>query len=44
MVVFGRPKGDRGSYVQHREGNVAPQLEQVAQAFSLTVEEIEKMK
>jgi Uma2 family endonuclease len=26
MVVFGRPKGDRGSYVQHREGNVAPQV------------------
>ncbi len=26
MVVFGRPKGDRGAYVQHREGNVAPQV------------------
>jgi Uma2 family endonuclease len=26
MVVFGRQKGDRGAYVQHREGNVAPQV------------------
>ena len=26
MVVFGRPKGDRGSYIQHREGNVAPKV------------------
>jgi Uma2 family endonuclease len=24
MAVFGRPKGDRESYVQHREGNVPP--------------------
>ena len=22
MVIFGRPKGDRGSYIQHREGGV----------------------
>lgn len=26
MVVFGRPKGDRGSYQQWREGNVTPQV------------------
>ena len=26
MVVFGAPKGDRGSYLQWREGNVAPQV------------------
>lgn len=26
MVVFGRPKDDRGSYQQWREGNIAPQV------------------
>jgi len=26
MVVFGRPKGDRGSYMQWREAGVAPQV------------------
>jgi len=26
MVVFGRPKGDRGSYLQWQEGNIAPQV------------------
>ena len=26
MVVFGRPKGDRGSYLQWEEGDVAPQV------------------
>ncbi|MFN8491715.1 MAG: Uma2 family endonuclease [Caldilineaceae bacterium] len=26
MVSFGRPKGDRGSYMQFREGNIAPQV------------------
>lgn len=26
FVVFGRPKGDRGSYKQWEEGNVAPQV------------------
>ena len=26
MVVFGAPKGDRGSYMQWREGNIAPQV------------------
>jgi Uma2 family endonuclease len=26
MVVFGRPKGDRGSYQQWKEDNVAPQV------------------
>ncbi len=24
MVVFGRPKGHRGSYIQHREEGIAP--------------------
>jgi hypothetical protein len=26
LAVFGRPKGDRGSYLQWREGNTAPQV------------------
>jgi Uma2 family endonuclease len=26
MVVFGRPKGRRGSYVQHLEGGIGPQV------------------
>jgi Uma2 family endonuclease len=26
MVVFGRPKGDRGSYMQWEEGGIAPQV------------------
>src|SRR4051812_49414119 len=26
LVVFGRPKGYRGSYIQHREEGVAPQV------------------
>ena len=26
MVIFGRPKGDRGSYIQIREDNIAPQV------------------
>jgi Uma2 family endonuclease len=26
MVIFGRPKGDRGSYQQWREGGLAPQV------------------
>jgi Uma2 family endonuclease len=26
MVAFGRPKGDRGSYVQGEEGGIAPQV------------------
>lgn len=26
MVVFGRPKGDRGSYQQWREDNIPPQV------------------
>lgn len=26
MVVFGRPKGDRGSYLQWKEGNITPQV------------------
>jgi Uma2 family endonuclease len=26
MVVFGRPKGDRGSYRQWEEENIAPQV------------------
>jgi len=26
FVVFGRPKGDRGSYLQWREDNIAPQV------------------
>jgi Uma2 family endonuclease len=26
MVVFGRPKGDRLSYIEHREDNIGPQV------------------
>ncbi len=26
MIVFGRPAGNRGSYIQHREGDLAPQV------------------
>ncbi len=26
MVIFGRPKGHRNSYVQHREGGIGPQV------------------
>jgi Uma2 family endonuclease len=26
LVAFGRPKGERGSYLQWREGNIAPQV------------------
>ena len=26
MVVFGRPKGDRGSYMQWVEGGIAPRV------------------
>ena len=26
MVVFGRPKGDRGSYIQTQEEDIAPQV------------------
>src|SRR4051794_20596997 len=26
LVAFGRPKGDRGSYMQWREGGIAPQV------------------
>lgn len=26
MVVFGRPKGERGSYIQHLESGIAPQV------------------
>src|SRR3974377_2154310 len=26
LVVFGRPKGDRGSYLQWLEDNIAPQV------------------
>jgi Uma2 family endonuclease len=26
MVVFGRPKGDRGSYKQWEENNIIPQV------------------
>ncbi len=26
LVAFGRPKGDRGSYIQHKEDNIPPQV------------------
>jgi Uma2 family endonuclease len=45
MVVFGRPKGDRGSYQQWREGNIAPQVVfEVLSPSNSLVEMIEKLR
>jgi Uma2 family endonuclease len=41
MVAFGRPKGDRGSYKQWLEGNVAPQVVFEILSPSNTYEEME---
>ena len=42
MVVFGRPKGDRGSYKQWEEGNIAPQVVFEVLSPSNTQTEMEK--
>jgi len=40
MVVFGRPRGDRGSYRQWEEGHVAPQVVFEVQSPGNTAEEL----
>lgn len=42
MVAFGRPKGDRGSYKQWEENNIAPQV--VFEILSPTNSRIEMSK
>ncbi len=42
MVVFGRPKGDRGSYQQWKEGGIAPQVVFEVLSPSNTQTEMEK--
>ena len=41
MVVFGRPKGERRSYLQWKEGNIAPQVVFEIASDSNTLEELE---
>jgi Putative restriction endonuclease len=41
MVAFGRPKGDRRSYLQWKEGNIAPQVVFEIASDSNTIEELE---
>ncbi|NJN68181.1 MAG: Uma2 family endonuclease, partial [Chloroflexaceae bacterium] len=40
MVVFGRPKGDRGSYKQWEEGHIAPQVVFEVQSPGNTADEL----
>ncbi|MEM8640046.1 MAG: Uma2 family endonuclease [Cyanobacteria bacterium P01_G01_bin.54] len=42
MVVFGRPKGDRGSYLQWQEENIAPQVAFEILSPSHSQEEMQK--
>jgi Uma2 family endonuclease len=42
MVVFGRPKDDRGSYMQWREENIAPQVVFEVRSPSNTQTELDK--
>ncbi|MBD2329753.1 Uma2 family endonuclease [Alkalinema sp. FACHB-956] len=42
MVVFGRPKGERGSYKQWEEDNIAPQVVFEILSPSNTIEEMER--
>ncbi len=42
MVVFGRPKGDRGSYLQWQEDNIAPQVVFEVLSYSNTQKEMAK--
>jgi Uma2 family endonuclease len=44
LVVFGRPKGDRGSYLQWREGNIAPQVVFEVLSPSNTSNEMERKR
>jgi Uma2 family endonuclease len=42
MIIFGRPKGDRGSYKQWVEGNIAPQVVFEVLSPSNTAKEMER--
>ena len=42
MVVFGRPKGDRGSYQQWKENNIVPQVVFEVRSPSNTQTELDK--
>ncbi len=42
MAAFGRPKGDRGSYIQYKEGNIPPQVVFEILSPGNTDEEMEK--
>ena len=42
MVAFGRPKGDRGSYQQWKEGNIAPQVVFEVRSLGNTQTEMDK--
>ncbi|MDB9517097.1 Uma2 family endonuclease [Roseofilum reptotaenium CS-1145] len=44
MVAFGRPKGDRGSYRQWQEDNIAPQVVFEIALPSNTIKELEEEK
>ncbi|MBP0027071.1 Uma2 family endonuclease [Roseofilum sp. Guam] len=44
MVAFGRPKGDRGSYRQWQEDNIAPQVVFEIASPSNTIKELEEEK
>lgn len=44
MVVFGIPKGDRGSYLQWEEGNIAPQVVFEILSPSNSKEEMDKKR
>lgn len=44
MVAFGRPKGDRGSYRQWEENNIAPQVVFEIASPSNTLKELEEKK
>ena len=44
MVIFGRPKGDRRSYKQWEEGNIAPQVVFEIASESNTQKELEEKK
>ncbi|MBC6418018.1 MAG: Uma2 family endonuclease, partial [Prochloron sp. SP5CPC1] len=44
MVVFGREKGDRGSYKQWEEGNIPPQAVFEIASPSNTIKELEETK
>ena len=42
MVIFGRPKGDRRSYLQWQENNIAPQVVFEVRSFSDTQTKMDK--